>query len=236
MSKTERFELRLDPKTAGLIDSWADDHPEVASRAEAIRRLVEAGLAADGKRERLNPSRSEKLIIWLLTELLKQHDEYDDIKSVNLIQEALYGGHFWALESEFSGLFGPKNVEPQDVDFVGRTMTMWRQIEWAAAKWTDEDRERVKNEAGEWNLEPKFDGFDGNEEVEYYSIARFFVKELGRFEEFHGRSLDSHESRVRSYRSMLAVYDRIKWSTRRDRLTFRDGLTLDEVISILKEG
>ncbi|TIO04074.1 MAG: hypothetical protein E5X88_33390 [Mesorhizobium sp.] len=228
--KTERFEMRLDPRTVELIDDWADEHPEVASRAEAMRQLVEAGLAADASRGRLNPSRSEKLIIWLLTELLKQQEDYEDQETVKLIQDAIYGGHFWALEWTLTGLFDPQNDKPHEVDFVARTMTMWRQIERAAAKWSDKDRDRVEAETGEWNRDPKFDGFDGNEEGTYFSIARFLVQNMGRFEEFKNRSLNSHSNRVADYRAMLAVYDRIEWT-----LT-RDGLTLGEVIKILKHG
>ena len=228
--KTERFEMRLAPRTVELIDDWADKHPKVASRAEAMRQLVEAGLAADASRGRLNPSRSEKLIIWLLTELLKQQKDYEDQETVELIQDAIYGGHFWALEWTLTGLFEPRSYEPQEVDFVARTMTMWRQIEWAAAKWSDKDRDRVEVETGEWNRNPKFDGFDGNEEGSYFSIAQFLVQKMGRFEEFKNRSLNSHSNRTADYRAMLAVYDRIEWT-----LT-RDGLTLGEVIKILKHG
>lgn len=109
-------------------------------------------------------------------------------------------------------------------------MTMWRQIEWAAAKWSDKDRDRVEVETGEWNRNPKFDGFDGNEEGSYFTIAQFLVQKMGRFEEFKNRSLNSHSNRTADYRAMLAVYDRIEWT-----LT-RDGLTLGEVIKILKHG
>lgn len=228
--KTERFEMRLDPRTFELIDEWAEKHSEASSRADAIRQLIEAGLAADAGRDRLNPSRSEKLIIWLLTELLKQQKNYQEQDTIKLIQQALYGGHFWALEWEMTGVFEPKNDTPQQVDFVARTMTMWRMIEQAAAKWNDKDRDRVEAETGKWNRDPRFDGFDGNNEGAYFGIAQFLVQDMGRFEEFKGRSLNSHSSRVSKYREMLTVYDRIEWNMT------RGGLTVDEVIKILKRG
>lgn len=228
--KTERFEMRLDPRTVALIDDWADEHPGVASRAEAMRQLVEAGLEADASRTRLNPSRSEKLIIWLLTELLRQQEDYEDQKTVKLIQDAIYGGHFWALEWTLTGLFDPQNAKPHEVDFVARTMTMWRQIERAAAKWSDKDRDHVEAEAGEWNRDPKFDGFDGNQEGPYFSIAKFLVQKMERFEEFKDRSLNSHSNRVAEYRAMLSVYDSIESTPT------RDGLSIGEVIKILKHA
>ena len=42
--KNERFELRLDSETLERIDEWRSERPDLPSRAESVRRLVEAGL------------------------------------------------------------------------------------------------------------------------------------------------------------------------------------------------
>jgi uncharacterized protein len=47
--KSERFEMRLDPAAVERIDAWRREQPDLPSRTEAIRRLVELGLGA--KRE-----------------------------------------------------------------------------------------------------------------------------------------------------------------------------------------
>lgn len=42
--KSERFELRLDSEILYRIDEWRGKLPDLPSRSEAIRRLIEAGL------------------------------------------------------------------------------------------------------------------------------------------------------------------------------------------------
>jgi hypothetical protein len=42
--KTERFEMRVPASFLKTIDDWRRRQPELPSRAEAIRRLVEIGL------------------------------------------------------------------------------------------------------------------------------------------------------------------------------------------------
>lgn len=43
-SKNERFEMRLDSEALEKIDKWRSERPDLPSRSEAVRRLVEAGL------------------------------------------------------------------------------------------------------------------------------------------------------------------------------------------------
>ena len=47
--KTERFEMRVPASFLKMVDEWRRKQPELPSRAEAIRRLVELGLKAKGK-------------------------------------------------------------------------------------------------------------------------------------------------------------------------------------------
>ena len=42
--KNERFELRLDSEILERIDKWRGGRPDLPSRSEAVRQLVEAGL------------------------------------------------------------------------------------------------------------------------------------------------------------------------------------------------
>jgi hypothetical protein len=42
--KTERFEMRMEPETLKKVDDWRRTQPDLPSRAEAVRRLVEAAL------------------------------------------------------------------------------------------------------------------------------------------------------------------------------------------------
>jgi len=58
--------------------------------------------------------------------------------------------------------------------------------------------------------DPKFYGFDGNNEGEYMSIARFLVEKMGRFESFKGRNFNSHVPLVDRYRVMIAAFEPIR--------------------------
>ena len=42
--KTERFEMRVPESFLKAVDEWRRKHPDLPSRSEAIRRLVEIGL------------------------------------------------------------------------------------------------------------------------------------------------------------------------------------------------
>jgi len=47
--QTERFQMRVSPSFLRLIDDWRRKQPDLPSRAEAIRRLVERGVNAPEK-------------------------------------------------------------------------------------------------------------------------------------------------------------------------------------------
>src|SRR3954462_14599121 len=48
--KPSRFEIRLSPELEDRIDEWRRSQPDLPPRAEAARRLIEAGLGAIGTR------------------------------------------------------------------------------------------------------------------------------------------------------------------------------------------
>lgn len=50
--KDERFEMRVSEDFLRQIDDWRRQQPDLPSRAEAIRRLIEAGLAAQKGRKK----------------------------------------------------------------------------------------------------------------------------------------------------------------------------------------
>jgi hypothetical protein len=50
--QTERFQMRVSPSFLKLIDDWRRKQPDLPSRAEAIRRLVEQAIASKPKVKR----------------------------------------------------------------------------------------------------------------------------------------------------------------------------------------
>jgi uncharacterized protein len=224
--KTERFEMRLDPVLLDRVDDWRGTQSDFPSRAEAIRRLIEAGVTERPK-EKFRPTHAERLIIWLLTELLKNQKGQAD--SMELIQDALMGGHFWYFgDMGYSMLMHDDIDKPSSLSLVINTLDMWSFIENACRKFTATDRKLLESEVGYAGKDPKFLGFDGNHETEYMSIARFLVEKMGRFTNFKGRDFNSHMPLVGRYSRMCARFDEI-----RPDLTGRE-LSVEEVISLLK--
>jgi uncharacterized protein YfbU (UPF0304 family) len=224
---TERFELRLDPGLLAMLDQWRSKHDGgIPSRAEAIRRLIEAGVAPNRKEE-FRPSHAERLIINLLTKVLKQNNETR--KEAELISEALYSGHFWYFDQrDYRWLMHDDIDDPRSLSFVIDVLDMWQFIEPAYAKLPALEKKRVDEEAA--HPDPRFIGFDGNGETEHMSIARFLVEKLGDFSWFKGRDFNSHTPMVLVYERMSAKFELI-----RPKLIGRE-LNADELIEILKRG
>jgi uncharacterized protein YfbU (UPF0304 family) len=225
--KTERFELRLDPGILERVDLWRSDQDDVPSRAEAVRRLVEIGLLGRSK-EGFQLSNPEKLMTWLLTEILKNQKGYESQDTVKLIQEAIYGGHFWALRWDMTGVLHDHVDDPRKVTTVVNILDMWSFIESAFRAFSKADKSRLAAEAGYRGEDPKFMGFDGNNETEYLSIARFLVEEMRRFESFKGRDFNSHMPTVGRYMGMYRLFEPM-----RAKLIGRE-LGVDDLITLLK--
>lgn len=225
-TKTERFEMRLDPALVERVDNWRSGQDDVPSRAEAVRRLIEQALGG-GTTTQFQPTQSEKVMMWMLAQLLKRVDP-EEQGTAELVQEAIYGGHYWALEWELTGILH-NHVDRRDaVTLVVNTLDAWNFVERAYEGFSDAEKERIEKEVGPWGKNPMFPGFDGNNETEHMAIARFLVEKLGRFERFKGRSFNSHMPVIGRYRRMTAAFEPI-----RARLVRRE-LSPDEVIELLK--
>ena len=225
--KTERFEMRLDPALLERLDAWRTRQGDFPSRAEAIRRLIEAGLV-ESPSKGLEPTNPEKLMLWLLTEILSGQKNYEDRETINLIRDAICGGHFWALDWELKGIVHDHVDDPKLVSLVVDVLDMWTFIERAYKGFSPAEKKQVEEQVGAIGKDPKFFGFDGNNEVECMSIARFLVEKMGRFESFKGRDFNSHLPMVERYRRMTAKFEPMRAS-----LIGRE-LNVNEVIELLK--
>jgi uncharacterized protein YfbU (UPF0304 family) len=222
--KTERFEMRLEEGLLEQVDRWRSKQQDVPARAEAMRRLVERGL------ERVEDpfSGGEKVIVLMLRDVMKQLKMKRGEIDVDLVAKAIFGGHYWALKWGMQGVFHDHADRPQDVRFVADVLDMWSFVEASYAALSAKDKERVATEAHPFGRHVTFVGFDGNNEAELYTIARFLVEDMNRFGEFKGREFNSHSPMVEVYQRMLAVF-----APFRERV---DGATLaaTQLISILE--
>lgn len=219
MVLTERLEMRFDPETVARLDEWRRDQADVPSRSEAVRRLVEQGLEASVHRSSaFVPSNTEKLMLWMLSQIRRdlvaarddQKDAKYDLKDLDLIDEAIYGGHFWGLTWEMSGIFHDHVDDPRHVRDVVDILDTWNFIERAYEGFNPEQKQSLESQLDVWGKDPKFYGFDGNNETEHMGIARFLIDRLGRFERFKGRDLNSHMPTVSRYLQMARRFENIR--------------------------
>ncbi|WP_132980070.1 MarR family transcriptional regulator [Pigmentiphaga sp. D-2] len=219
MAKTERFEMRLDEASAAAIDAWRDANMAGASRAQAVRALIERGLAgAAGGGPRF--SDGEKTLMAFMGDLFRHLGA--PAERVDAVCRGFATGNHWAADLELGGLYSPasSSASPDDARFVLSVLEMWEVFESAFEDFSEAQRAQVLGEGegaqrrargGRRAAEPRFAGFDAVHEPELLRIAEFLVREMRRFERFAGRSLVAaqggsrrdHEARLRYYERLL---------------------------------
>jgi uncharacterized protein YfbU (UPF0304 family) len=228
--KTERVEMRFDPALLDRIDVWRAAEDDVPNRTEAVRRLIEGGLSLRGDNH-LQLDRPQKLMTWMLAEILARVGKPSDrVEKVDLILNALYGGHLWALDWELSGVLHDYQDSPRAVTEVVDTLDMWDFVESAVKKLGTEDRKRLADEVEFVGKNPRFMGYDGNNETQHMGIANFLVQDLDRFSRFKGRDMNSHMPMRERYRQMFALFEPM-----RKTLVGRE-LSVEQVITLLKRA
>src|ERR1700693_5235013 len=102
---TERFEMRLSQSVLEEVDSWRARQGDVPSRSEAVRRLVEEGLASRSRERQIKIADGEKLILIMLCQLFKHLKVKDGEIDPAFVEAVIFGGHYWGLDWKYSGLF-----------------------------------------------------------------------------------------------------------------------------------
>ncbi|MEG0976799.1 MAG: YfbU family protein [Comamonas sp.] len=225
MAKTERVEIRLDEVLLGRLDEWMAQTGQSSSRSDAVRQLMELGLSTvTGKS--IEVSDGEKLNFMLLRDLVK-HLKVPTETNVDFIAETLYGGHYWAPTWEMQGLFHNHADRPADVSLVVDVLDTWSFIEECLEKLPPEELETIKS--SNYGHLPSFNGFDGNNEADLMSIARFLVEKMGRFSRFKGRSFNSHAPVGERYRRMAMAFQPIRATLGRGK-----QLSADQIIELIR--
>jgi uncharacterized protein YfbU (UPF0304 family) len=205
---SERFELRLDEEMLESIDGWRSRQTGAPSRASAIRQLIEKGIAAEQPRPTFRASGVERIMLMMLADIC-QHLEVEADSDPEFIKATIFNGQDWAFAWKYHGLLRDSTPSEELVTEVAHILEMWSILEASYENLTAKQKEQVATEFGEGELEVRFDGFDGNNEGEHFSVASFMVQDLKRFDEFATRDLNSHRPTLQGYRRMLPVYRRL---------------------------
>lgn len=224
--KTERFEMRMEEDILASIDQWRSEQDDVPTRTEAVRRLIERGLAGSRK-EGVSFTDGEKLIVIMLRDLYKHLKLSRGEIDPDFVAEVIWGGHYWAPKWDMDGLFHDGEDKASDVRFVVNVLNMWTFIERAYEKLSKKEKDRLEKEADPFGKDPKFYGFDGNNESSLMSIATFFVEKMGRWTNFKGREMNSHMPTVHTYARMYE-----KFAPMYKTIAGRN-LSVDELIELL---
>lgn len=223
---TERFEMRMDEDLLRRLDEWRRQEGGGASKANAIRSIVEDFLSTRGGKN-ISFTPKERLVILLMCDLLKKTEgETNSGLDPDFISNALYGGHDWALDWEYGCLFNVTPDKPENVKFVADVLNMWWLIELSCKEFTEDQHKKIKDmHLGSL----KFPGFDGNNETELMGIANFLVHKMNRFEHFKDRhGFNSHCPVAGRYRRMLD-----KFALMRPRMLGTPPMTFDEIVDLL---
>lgn len=172
-------------------------------------------------------SDGEKLIILMLSELYEKLGVKGEIEP-DFIRSAIFGNQLWGLKWKYSGIPFGESDDPDIVKEVVDILDMWSFIEYAYESLTPEQKAQLEIEAAPFGKNPKFRGFDGNNESEYMAVAMFLVNDLDRFQEFKGRDFNSHMQSIDIYNRMLEVFEPI-----RNNLT-NQPMSIEDLTTILK--
>jgi len=178
----------------------------------------------------MNLSNGEKLIILMLSELYDALEIDGEIEP-DFLRSAIFGNQLWGISWKYSGIPFDGIETPREVREVVNILDMWSFIEESIERCDEESRQQIEEAIGPLGRDPRFHGFDGNNETEHMAIASFLVNDLDRFTRFGGRSLNSHMPVIDRYRRMLPIFERFRPQIRPPQL-----LTANQLIQILTAG
>lgn len=169
----------------------------------------------------MNLSDGEKIIILMLSDLYEKLG-IDGGMDPSFLRTAILDDQIWAIKWKFPGIPFSESNKPAHVKKVIDILSMWSVIEFSYNKFSDAEKTELEKMANPFGKDPKFQGFDGNNESDYISTARFFVDELDRFQEFKGRDLDCHYPSIEMHDRMLKVYNQVKGKSSLNHLALKD--------------
>jgi uncharacterized protein len=146
-------------------------------------------------------SDGERLIVVMLAEAMQELKINKEIDP-SLILTLAYGRDDWAIKRKYHGLFEEGGQTDPDVKETIDILWMWGIIENSLSNLKGVEATESKG----WHT-TKFTGFDGNHD-RHYGIASTLINQIGDFDDFKGRALNSHtQSTLPRYRKMYEKFD-----------------------------
>ena len=160
-------------------------------------------------------SKKERLLLFNQYEILK-HINPEETKEYEINQDILFYGYKNEYDSLVNNFFEDTSIEVSS--FVLDVLQMYRCINNSYYNLSDDEKEEYKK------LPTSFEGFDGNEETDYYMYACFVLEKKGEYEEsYQDGKIDtnSHWNKVSKYANMLNRWKEVR-SGRYDTLSLEN--------------
>ncbi len=169
-------------------------------------------------------SKKERLSLYNQYEILKllNADDRHMVEKYELYQEILSNGYQYNYDDLVGGMYDdtPDNVSK----FVWDVLNMYRSLYNSYYELDPEQQKEIDFE------DITYQGFDGNEEADYYLYANFILEQMKRYDEIYNNGkveLNSHSHRIPTYKKMLNTWTKI----RADKYS---NLTLNQLKEIIK--
>lgn len=152
-------------------------------------------------------SKKERLFLYNQYEILKLLNSKDKymVEQYEEYQDVLLNGYKYNYDNLIQGMF---DDTPDEVSkFVWEVFNMFRALYNSYHELGDDQKEKINLE------EIKFQGYDGNEEGEYYSYSNFILEKMKRYHEIYDNGkveLNSHSHMVPTYRKMLDAWVKVR--------------------------
>jgi hypothetical protein len=154
-------------------------------------------------------SDGEKLILLMLSEIYAKLD-IDGAIDPGFVKSAILRDHLWSIPWKYPGLPFEGQKMPKLVKEVIDILDMWSLIETSHRALSEAAKAKLAEDIVPFGHNPKFHGFDGGTEAKHVSVASFLINDLGIYEEFRDRSMNSHIARLETYQRMLSVFESVR--------------------------
>lgn len=167
----------------------------------------------------------ERLILYNQYEILKllNEDKYEK-RQCEINQKILVQGFKNQYQELINGF--EEEVSETVSQFVWDVLNLHRRLLFSYHALSDEEKHKIDVRS------IKYNGFDGNEEGEYYSFANFILKDLRLFEEIY----DEGKAELNSHSNMLDTYEAMVDEWKATGKKSYDNLNAEEIKKIMTAG
>lgn len=165
-------------------------------------------------------TKKDRLLLFNQLEILK-HLNPDEADRYEVEQKIVANGYKYHYDELVEGF--DEDLDIAVSEYVFDVLQMYRSLNNSYASLSSEEKSQIDIN----NI--KYQGFDGNEEGDYYSYANFLLEDYDRYGEIY----EDEKVELNSHRNMIRRYDRMleTWKSFNNRY---GNLTLDQIKEIIK--